>query len=197
VLPSPLSRALPIATSALAVPAACLAGCGGGASHHAGSVPQPAAPAPAAGGRAVTLTSPAFASGATIPARFTCAGADVSPPLTWSVAPAGTGSLAVVMVDLDTSPRFVHWALAGLPPQARSLAAGAHPAGGVAGRNGFGTTGYRGPCPPPGAGPHRYELAVYALPSRPRLAPGFAFGQLRGALGGALAVARLQGRFGR
>jgi len=197
VLPNPVSRALRILALALALPAAWLAGCGGSAHHDTGSLPQPAAPAPRAEAASLTLSSPAFASGGAIPGRFTCGGADVSPPLGWSSAPAGTGSLAVVMVDLDTHPQFVHWVLAGLPPKARSLVAGARPPGAIDGRNSFGTTGYRGPCPPPGAGAHRYEIALYALPGRPRLPAGFAFGQLSGALGGALAVARLQGRFGR
>ena len=36
-----------------------------------------------------TLRSPAFAPEATIPARFTCEGDNLSPPLEWNGAPPG------------------------------------------------------------------------------------------------------------
>ena len=35
------------------------------------------------------ITSPAFADGATIPAKYTCEGSDLSPPLAWSGVPDG------------------------------------------------------------------------------------------------------------
>src|SRR4029450_444386 len=40
------------------------------------------------------------------------------------------------------------------------------------GRNDFGTAGYRGPCPPPGHGPHRYVFRLYALDPNLELDPG-------------------------
>ena len=33
----------------------------------------------------------------------------------------------------------------------------------MSGRNDFGRTGYGGPCPPKGHGPHRYFFKLYAL----------------------------------
>ena len=49
----------------------------------------------------LTLTSPAFAAGTEIPTRYTCEGADLSPPLAWTAPPDGTRSLALVVDDPD------------------------------------------------------------------------------------------------
>ncbi|MCL6468006.1 MAG: YbhB/YbcL family Raf kinase inhibitor-like protein, partial [Ralstonia sp.] len=49
----------------------------------------------------LALTSPAFAAGGEIPSRLTCEGADTSPPLAWTGAPAGTRSLALIVDDPD------------------------------------------------------------------------------------------------
>lgn len=49
----------------------------------------------------LTLTSPAFAANGSIPKRYTCEGADISPPLAWSGAPAGAKSLGLVVDDPD------------------------------------------------------------------------------------------------
>ena len=45
------------------------------------------------------LESPAFDSRGTIPARFTGDGANLSPPLHWDGAPAGTRSVALIVDD--------------------------------------------------------------------------------------------------
>ena len=55
-----------------------------------------------------TLTSPAFDDGAPIPRAATCDGADRSPALDWTGAPAGTEALALVVIDPDARD-FVHW----------------------------------------------------------------------------------------
>ncbi|SRR6266542_2364955 len=108
-----------------------------------------------------TLSSPAFADGAAVPARHTCDGDDISPRLTWSGAPDRTRSLALVMDDPD-APRgtFTHWVVYDLPSDLTELDEGSTQ--GTQGRNSFGRTGYGGPCPPPG-GPHRYRFTLYAL----------------------------------
>jgi phosphatidylethanolamine-binding protein (PEBP) family uncharacterized protein len=78
----------------------------------------------------LTLTSPAFAEGGEIPARHTCEGEDVSPPLAWSTPPDGTRSLVLIVDDPDApDPRapqmtWVHWVLYNLPPAAGSLPEG-------------------------------------------------------------------------
>jgi Raf kinase inhibitor-like YbhB/YbcL family protein len=119
----------------------------------------------------LVLTSLAFAAGAAIPPRFTCQGADVSPPLAWSRAPEGAKSLALIVDDPDApDPRapkmtWVHWVLYNLPVTAKGLSEGvaptALPAGTREGTNDWKRTGYGGPCPP--IGRHRYFFKLYAL----------------------------------
>jgi Raf kinase inhibitor-like YbhB/YbcL family protein len=118
-----------------------------------------------------TLVSAAFAPQGEIPARYTCEGADISPPLAWSDAPEGTKSFALIVDDPDApdpkAPRmtWVHWVLYNLPATARALPEGvksrALPPGTKEGRNDWKRTGYGGPCPP--IGRHRYFHKLYAL----------------------------------
>ena len=115
------------------------------------------------------LTSTAFEPGGPIPARHTCDGEDIAPPLQWSDPPEGTRSFALVVDDPDApDPRapqrvWVHWVLYDLPADARSLPEGGTPLppGTRQGRNDWGRTGYGGPCPP--IGRHRYFHKLYAL----------------------------------
>ena len=114
----------------------------------------------------VRLTSTAFADGSDIPEKYTCDGADVSPPLTWSNVPQGTRSLALIVDDPDARG-WTHWSLYNIPtdveklPEAVTSPAGS-PTGTIAGVNDFKRKGYGGPCPPGGA-PHRYLFKIYAL----------------------------------
>ena len=57
---------------------------------------------------------------------------------------------------------FLHWRLSGIPASTAGLHTGLVPTGAVLGANGFGTTGYRGPCPPRGAGAHHYLITLTA-----------------------------------
>lgn len=117
------------------------------------------------------LTSPAFADQAPIPARHTCEGTDLSPPLAWTAPPPGTRSLALIVDDPDApdpaAPKmtWVHWVLYNLPARAGTLpegvAASALPPGTLQGKNDWRRTGYGGPCPP--IGRHRYFHKLYAL----------------------------------
>ena len=119
------------------------------------------------------LASPAIPPGSQIPAQYTCDGSDISPPLSWSGVPAGTGSLVLVIEDPDApSGTFRHWAVFDIPPASPGLDAGYsanRPAAGLhQARNDFGKTGYGGPCPPPGHGIHHYHFRLLAI-SRPTL----------------------------
>ena len=102
---------------------------------------------------------------------FGCKGGNVSPELTWSSAPVGTKSFAILMHDPDapTGSGWWHWVVYNIPANVGSLPAGAGdpkksllPSGALEGRTDFGDPGYGGPCPPPGK-PHRYYVRVYAL----------------------------------
>jgi len=117
----------------------------------------------------LTLTSRAFAHQADIPAKYTCEGSDVSPPLAWSDLPAGTRSLVLIVDDPDApdpaAPKmtWVHWVLYNIPPQASGLAEAVRmlPPETLEGTNDWHRTGYGGPCPP--IGRHRYFHKLYAL----------------------------------
>jgi Raf kinase inhibitor-like YbhB/YbcL family protein len=127
------------------------------------------------------LTSTAFADGAEIPVKYTGDGADVSPPLAWSFLPEGTRSLALVVHDPDApSGDFTHWVAWNIDPEPGGLGEG-EPAP-AEGANGFGDTGYGGPSPPPGDGPHRYFHELHALDSELDLDPGASREQLEDAL---------------
>ena len=121
------------------------------------------------------LTSSTFASGGTLPDAtvlngLDCHGANVSPALAWSGAPAGTKSYALVLDDYEArgGDGFVHWAAYNIPATTNALAenAGANDpdlaAGGRNAWNDFLRRRYDGPCPPEGP-PHKYRFTVYAL----------------------------------
>lgn len=118
----------------------------------------------------LTLTSTAFTDGSEIPRMFTCDGDNISPPLSWSRAPADARSLVLIVDDPDApdpaAPQrtWVHWLLYNLPPADSGLQQGAAaelPAGTKEGVNDWQRTGYGGPCPP--IGRHRYFHKLYAL----------------------------------
>jgi Raf kinase inhibitor-like YbhB/YbcL family protein len=164
------------------------AGCGGG---ERASEPLPET------GAALRLTSPAFRAGGRIPARFTCDGEDVSPPLAWRGVPRSARELALVVEDPDAD-RFVHWTVLRIPPRTRGLAQGRVPAGAIETENSFGRRRWGGPCPPEGDDPHRYVFALYAA-GRPLGLSGDATpDDVRDALADdALARGTLAARFGR
>jgi Raf kinase inhibitor-like YbhB/YbcL family protein len=119
----------------------------------------------------LTINSPAFTAGGSIPAKHTCEGQDVSPALTWSGVPAGAKSLALIVDDPDApdpaAPKrvWVHWVLYNMPATAAGLpeavATASLPSGTREGTNDWNRTGYGGPCPP--IGRHRYFFKLYAL----------------------------------
>jgi Raf kinase inhibitor-like YbhB/YbcL family protein len=115
----------------------------------------------------LSLTSSAFLNGGDIPDLYTCRGKNISPPLSFSSAPAGTKSHALVMVDLDTPVGTVtHWVVYNIPVDFGELAQGLPPGRFLKnslnqGRNGTFRFGYMGPCPPWGR--HRYLFRLFAL----------------------------------
>ncbi|MCM2304716.1 MAG: YbhB/YbcL family Raf kinase inhibitor-like protein [Elusimicrobia bacterium] len=153
------------------------------------------------------LTSAAFRDGAAIPAKHACDGQDVSPPLSWSGAPAAAAAWALIMDDPDAPPgTWVHWVLYDLPAGSTGLPEGfpkdERPEGGGAhgacwGVDEFSRVGYHGPCPPPGR-PHRYVFTLYALDAPTGLPPRRTKADLVRAMEGrVLAKASLTGLYGR
>ncbi len=52
------------------------------------------------------LECPALLEGNAIPARYTCDGENISPPLTWDHPPDGTRSFALIVEDPDAPKRI-------------------------------------------------------------------------------------------
>jgi Raf kinase inhibitor-like YbhB/YbcL family protein len=115
----------------------------------------------------LSVTSTDLTAHRPIPQPFWgCTSPGVSPQLSWTGAPAGTQSYAVLMFDPDapTGSGFWHWLAWDIPASTTSLPTGATlPAGSVNGENDAGTFGYTGPCPPAGDGTHHYQITVIAV----------------------------------
>src|ERR1700691_679126 len=124
------------------------------------------------------LSSPDTQLAAKIPEAYVgnvygCTGGNMSPPLQWTGAPAGTKSFVVTLFDPDEKgdpSRWWHWIVYNLPASVDKLPQGAgaeHSAvlqpGAMQGRSDLGTDAYHGPCRDKGERPHRYTFTVYAL----------------------------------
>jgi Raf kinase inhibitor-like YbhB/YbcL family protein len=144
------------------------------------------------------LTSSNFEEGGRIPREHSCDGDDAPPELLWSGVPSGVVALALTCEDPDApGGTFVHWVVWGIDPSSGRIGADDGP-GIRHGRNGFGNSGYGGPCPPPGHGPHRYEFTLYALDQSIELEPGSTIEELRSAIDGHVrATATLMGTYER
>lgn len=107
----------------------------------------------------LTISSTAFQNETDIPARYTCDGEDINPPLTVADMPEEARTLAIIMEDPD-APKgtFTHWLVWNIPVS-HHIKEQTNP--GISGNNSAGKTGYHGPCPPSGS--HRYYFHVYAL----------------------------------
>jgi Raf kinase inhibitor-like YbhB/YbcL family protein len=93
-----------------------------------------------------------------------CGAENVSPALSWSNAPVGTRSFALVL--FDETANFAHWGIYNVRPVANRLMQGIKP-GDIPGSwmqaiDDAGVQGYFGPCPPRGT-MHRYVFTIYAL----------------------------------
>jgi Raf kinase inhibitor-like YbhB/YbcL family protein len=150
----------------------------------------------AAGEAKTKITSSAFQEGANIPSKFSCDGADSSPPLQISDVPSEAKTLALIVDDPDApGGRFTHWSVWNISPQTSTIAEGSTPKG-MQGTNDFGKSGYGGPCPP--SGTHRYYFKIFALDRELDLRSGAKRGQLDAAMKGhVIAQGELMGRYSR
>jgi len=121
------------------------------------------------------LSSPSFAAGGVLPDSVVlngldCHGANRSPALRWSGAPAGTRSYALILDDYEArgGDGFIHWVAYDIPATATELpenAGAGEPdlaGGGKNAYDDFLRRRYDGPCPPEGS-PHKYRFTLYAL----------------------------------
>ena len=151
---------------------------------------------------AIKITSAAFEEGGMIPRQYSCDGADVSPPLSWTGAPAETQSVALISDDPDAPMgTWVHWIIYNLPASTSELHEAVPPEkdlknGARQGRNDFRKIGYGGPCPP--GGTHRYYFKLYALDTALSLPAGATKTELLKAMEGhILAQGQIMGRYKR
>ena len=156
------------------------------------------------GGEAMAfeLTSSAFKNGSAIPSKYTCAGSDISPQLSWSDLPTGTKSLALIADDPDAPVgTWVHWVMWNIPVSATNLKEGLEKNAALAdgtkqGISDFKRPGYGGPCPP--SGTHRYFFKLYALDTTLDLAENTNKAKLEAAMKGhVLGQATLMGTYSR
>ncbi len=147
------------------------------------------------------LKSSAFQNNQDIPRKYTCDGADVSPPLIWNNPPNGAKAFALICDDPDAPVgTWVHWVIYDVPADAKRLAERVPtqeslPNGAKQGVNDFKKVGYGGPCPPRGPA-HRYLFKLYALDRLTTLKPCATKQQLLAAMEGhILSEAQLIGKY--
>jgi Raf kinase inhibitor-like YbhB/YbcL family protein len=123
------------------------------------------------GGEKMEIISSAFKEKGKIPIQYVMPGAggkNISLPLAWKNAPAGTKSFVLSVVDPHpVAQNWVHWLVINIPKEITSIEEGASrkkmPRGSNELKNSFGEIGYGGPQPPKGTGDHPYVVTLYAL----------------------------------
>jgi hypothetical protein len=147
------------------------------------------------------LTSNAFEDGGKIPARYTCDGENVNPPLTVTDVPEAAKALVLIMDDPDVPVNvredgmWDHWVVFNIPTTIRQIAEGKEPEG-TPGKGTGGNTSYFGPCPPDRE--HRYFFKLYALDCELDLPEGSTKLEVEKAMKGhVLGQAVLMGRYER
>lgn len=115
------------------------------------------------------IKSPAFQHNQPMPAKFTCDGQNINPPLCFSDIPQDAKSLTLIVDDPDAPMgTWVHWTLWNIEPQTKEIPENSVSQEEVEGITSFGKPGYGGPCPPASqrgepSGTHHYFFKLYAL----------------------------------
>ena len=123
---------------------------------------------------AFSISSSAFERNGQIPAQYTCAGAGISPPLSWEKAPAKAAELVLFVIDDSSSGSSggIRWVVGGIDPTSTGVAAGKVPPGGIVGTNTAGKAAYSPICPAKGKS-DTIEFVMYALKKTIPISPGF------------------------
>lgn len=108
------------------------------------------------------IKSSAFDPNQKIPAKYTCDGENINPPLIFKDIPAEAKSLVLIVDDPD-APKgiWLHWTCWNINSKTKEVIENSVPRSSVQGLTDFGNIGYGGPCPPSGS--HRYFFKIYAL----------------------------------
>ncbi len=140
------------------------------------------------------VSSSAFKDGGMIPARYTCDGENISPPLDFDDVPSTTVSIAVIVDGIDSSSgTMTHWVVWNIDFE-EGIDEDTVP--GVEGMNGFNRVSYCGPCPSEGI--HRYYFMAYALDTRLDFITGTGRNEIEDAMQShILARGELMGEYGR
>lgn len=143
------------------------------------------------------ISSPAFQHNQYVPAKYTCDGEDLNPPLQFTDVPEGTQTLALLVDDPDAPVGdWVHWLMWNIPPSTTEIPENSVPADAIQGLTDFGRNDWGGPCPPNGM--HRYFFKLYALDSALDLPPTIKKADFLAAIEGhVLAEAKLIGLYDR
>ena len=105
------------------------------------------------------ISSSAVGHNQSIPAKYTCDGENINPPLEFFGIPKEARSLVLIVDDPDAPKEtFVHWILFNIPIIDKIME---NSSAGIEGTNSDFKQGYIGPCPPSGV--HRYFFKLYAL----------------------------------
>jgi Raf kinase inhibitor-like YbhB/YbcL family protein len=172
----------------------------------------PGAQGPAGGGRGgaggrggfqlapLLMETDAFEDGGVVPPKYVSRGENVQPGFTFSNAPEGTVSYAIIFHDIDVALRgpedVLHWMAWNIPASAGGIPEGSLPEGSVQGANMRGQNSYMGPGAPAGPRYHHYVFELYALNSNLELPPTATRAELLAALAGkVVAKAAYVGRY--
>ena len=151
------------------------------------------------------LRSTAFIHEGEIPAKYTCEGDDISPPLSWLNPPEGTVSFVLICDDPDVPVMFQdqvpdltwdHWIVFNIPANVNKFDEGikSFPKGVQFGKNTWGRNDYGGPCPPDRK--HRYFFKLYALDTKLDIPDGISKdGLLQNLVGHVIGQTELMGRY--
>jgi len=116
--------------------------------------------------KGLNLFSSVIENGGRLPNEYTCNGAGVSPPLTWTGVPSDAKSLALFVTDADAEGGAVQWLVVDIPPSTGAITKGTAPTGGKQLPNSFGNAGWKAPC---SDATHSYEFYLTAFTDPPNV----------------------------